>query len=252
MARKSKAITNVVMMRKALRARAEASVDRLGSGGEGVYISTKGKKFSYQDAELDDPFPGVIIEYVPENRWFGRPYDPNADEIFPPACFAVSMDSPDDLAPHKDAPAKVSATCGECPYNEFGSADNEKGKKCGNYWRVALVHADDLGGSIAIARISPSGFNQFKKYVRKLKNQYDMHPMGFVTNFTFDEASEQPIINVNLERELKDSEIGQVFGRQEEAEKMLVNHGYNIENWEPPKKGASKKKAGKKKRTRAG
>lgn len=253
MAKRGTQLQSVAAMRKEMKARA-ASEDRLGTGGDGNTISTNGKKFTFQDTELEIPFRAIIIEYAPEKRWYDSIYDKNQDIVNPPACFAVSIDSPDDLVCHDESPDPQSSECKLCAKNEFKSDPiTGKGKWCKDYWKLALVHADEPTGPIAILRVSPSGYSPFRRWVRKLKNHHGLPPSGFVSEIGFMD-DDQPIVTVTDVKEVTDKQLMATMVRREEAIAMLEDHGYPVENYEKPKatrsSKVSKKKTSKKKVTK--
>lgn len=248
---KGKAMVSAADMKKQLAKMAEDEDDRLGHGGESIYVSTQGKKFTWQDADITGQLADgvIIVEFAPENRWFDRPYDPDVEAAVP-ACFAVDLVNPDDLVPHEDAPVKQCETCLDCEKNVFGSDARGKGKACANYWRIAILAPDQLDGPILVTRVSPSGYAGFRKYVRGLKKVNKTPPLGVITSLFFDDDMAQPVVQCEFVREVTSAEYGQIIHRREEAQELLMRHGYAVENYEPPRKSGSKKKTAKKKRGR--
>lgn len=249
--RAGKAMVSAADMKKQLAALADEEEDRLGSGGESIYVSTLNKKFTWGDADITHQLADgvVIVEFAPENRWFDRPYDQDAEAAVP-ACFAVDIVDPDELVPSEDAPVPQCENCADCEKNVFGSDERGKGKACANYWRIAILAPDQLDGPILVTRVSPSGYAAFRKYVRGLKKVNKIPPLGAITSLTFNDDLQHPVIQCEFVREVTTAEYGNIIHRREEAQELLARHGYAVENYEPPKRGGSRKKTAKKKARR--
>lgn len=109
--------------------------------------TSTGSFFSLKSGVLslnDNPFPHnqmavIVLDTILENVYYGDGYDP--DTAVPPMCFAFGRDE-NTMEPHviaTDAGLNPAATCGECPNNEWGSADVGRGKACSNRRRIAMI-----------------------------------------------------------------------------------------------------------------
>jgi len=115
------------------------------STGGGQFFSTRGGILSFNDM----PIPGnrmavVIADAALENVFYEGKFDAATPK--PPTCFAFGRDEAA-MAPHETVVAAgqaQAATCGECPLNEWASAETGRGKACRNTRRLALVSAGEL------------------------------------------------------------------------------------------------------------
>lgn len=115
------------------------------SGGGGRFFSTQSGVLAYDDA----PLPGnqmcvIIAAWALENVYYDGPYDPQ--QRTPPKCFAFckNPDEKDEMAPHEEVDKheefeRQSDSCGDCPKNEWGSAERGRGKACSNRRRLACL-----------------------------------------------------------------------------------------------------------------
>lgn len=90
----------------------------------------------------------VILDGNPNvtKRYFAKAYDPSATEAVPPSCA-----SDDGKIPNAGVPLPQSTNCATCPQNVWGSKVNDNGKAtraCGDSKRLAVVLAEDIGGTI--------------------------------------------------------------------------------------------------------
>lgn len=138
-----------------------------------------GSTFSFKSGILSfggDAIPGntvnvIVLGDVHENAYYSRPYD--ADNPVSPDCFAFSEDGKN-MAPHPDSADPQSEKCATCPWNQFKSADNKKGKKCRNIRKIAVIPADQLedvgAAELAFAKISPTNVENFKTHKKRVSD----------------------------------------------------------------------------------
>ena len=211
------------------------------------------------------PIPGnqmtvVILDGVYENTFYGQKYD--SDNRISPMCFAIGR-SEKDLAPHENvvkagtAQSKMCGISGQtdcCEWNEFGSADNGKGKVCRNHRRLSILTASKLerNGTVTLIedpeyfqtvtagylRVPPTSMTSYSKMVKTLDSS--MHLPTFAVycrievtpdpkkqvNVTFTPVKPVPaeVLTVLLARFKADKEAimfaGQVMSKEErEAQK---------------------------------
>lgn len=116
----------------------------------GQWLSVKGGQLMIGDVAL----PGnqacmIVLDSVFENTYYGKRYD--QDNPMPPICYAMARPG-QELFPHiemqKDPyfepqhwDGQYVAGCQGCPMNEWGSADQGKGKACQNRRRLTVIPA---------------------------------------------------------------------------------------------------------------
>lgn len=220
--------------------------------GAATYISTQGGAFSFDGADLPDTIRVVILHSAFENSWYNNEkWDP--DNVEPPYCAAVGT-LEDDLVPHAHSVDPQCQNCEECSQNVFRTADNGKGKACGNRRRLALLSISDPDAditeavlreeSIAFMRIPSTSLRNYRDYVKKL-SVAGLPPYAAVTDITItpDKANQfeitfEPMFNLAGDDALMDA----VVARQEECATDVLTP---FEKREAPAKG---KKAVKPKR----
>ena len=137
--------------------------------GGGAFLSFKSGILAF----MGNMIPGnklnaVVLGDMHENCYYDQPYD--ADNPISPACFAFSEDGRN-MAPHADSADPQHHECATCKWNQFGSADNKKGKKCRNIRRIAIVPADqvdDPACELAFAKIPPTSVVNFSNHTKRV------------------------------------------------------------------------------------
>jgi len=235
-------------MKAMLAARMKEKEDII-EGGGGRFISTKGKRFTYQGAELEAPLNVVILGYVQDKTYYDRKW--SSEETYPPACFAVGFFKENELVPDEESPSPQADSCSQCEHNQWDDAGTPK--ECRDQWRLAVIPAeceDPAAEEIAFIRISPTGYGRFKKLVRSAKVQYGLPLLACITSIDFVDE-DYPSLEFQLVEEIEDEEFLQAtIEREDEAMAELSEHGYNVEDYEAPtvKRRASKKKVTAKKK----
>ena len=111
----------------------------------GAFFSTQAGQLSWQGMPLpDNQMAVIVVDAVFENIYYEGAFDSSA--ITPPTCFALSY-AEGDLVPHETvfaANQQQHPTCKGCQWNEYGSANQGKGKACGNKRRIAMIPAGTL------------------------------------------------------------------------------------------------------------
>lgn len=116
------------------------------TGGSPPQISIRGSRFRKIDAAgnekmLDTLSMDIVIVDANEHvskLYYDQPYDPSANEYFPPACF-----SDNGVAPSTSAEKPQSETCAMCPQNAWGSATSaltgKNTKACNDAKKLAVL-----------------------------------------------------------------------------------------------------------------
>jgi hypothetical protein len=220
---------------------------------ESSMISIKGKKFSYQGGVIGTDMPVVVLGFVRENRFYGEDWD--EDNPVPPICFSFE-DEDGAFIPHEDSFEAQCGSCDECPNDEWGSAEKGAGKACGNRIRLLVIDADigeDMDewehmrtAEVAMINAPATSINNWNKYVKDLQNKYNMPPFGVVTNLSFDEDEDFPVLLFEVEREYspKDKEdamtLTALLERRASEESALVEP-YDSSNYDPDANKKAKK-----------
>ncbi len=232
------AVVDAAAIRAQLAKDAEALGKRIQAPGGDKIKLTKKKTFKTPDGqESEGPLSVVILDFTSMNKFFDRPYKDG--EVSPPACFAIG-DEPAALVPSANSPDVQSESCAKCPNNEFGSKGN--GKACGNH-RILVVRAGvgDEGANPdapkMIIEVSPTSIKAFDAYVQMVRTQFQVPPIGVVTDIFFDPASEyqslrfgNPQPNENLDLHFQE--------RAAATERLKAEP--DVSKYEKPKKGGKK------------
>ncbi len=109
----------------------------------GNMFSTKSGELSFEGAPLpNNEMAVVIVGSILENVYYEGRYDP--ENPSGPACYAYGRNVKE-MAPHKNIKDSAQAdVCDGCPQNEWGSADQGRGKACRNIRRLAVISAGTL------------------------------------------------------------------------------------------------------------
>lgn len=137
---------------------------------EGKFISFNGgMSFAGADIE-DDELRCVIVGWAHHNAYYDPDVRYDAKNPQTPICFATGTDE-DTMEPHESSPDKQCGSCAACPFNEFESAKQGKGKACKNTIRLALIAESDLedlaSAEVVYASIPPKSLKNWLVYVTK-------------------------------------------------------------------------------------
>lgn len=209
----------------------------------GAFLSSKGKRFTFQDQALQDPLQVIIVDHALSNAFYPDGYDPNNPKS--PDCWAVAKVE-GELAPPADLDTKVSDSCTGCPNNVFGSADTGRGKACKNGRILAvLILAEDVrkitpkvieDAPLAYLRLSPTALKPFNGYLKRITGQLSKPLFSVVTALRFDEAMEQPVVLPDFVGELTDEgAIRAIMTKREELQEELLAGYPKFDREEAPK-----------------
>jgi len=186
----------------------------------------------------DDQADVVIVGYTCENTYYPLKYD--SDENNPPSCYSFGAKE-DEMRPAENAlgywdpetKAWVKPdSCQECPKNEWGSADQGKGKACQNRRRLGFISANgiDEGGDYVLAaelvqlKLPVTSGKPWKQYVHQLASE-GTHSSLVVTRVKR-LSDDDNLILVNFEKvsdlSREDKELmSAVLKRREETKEVL-------------------------------
>ena len=177
----------------------------------------------------------IVLDFVAGNFFYDRPYD--RDNPIPPACFALGQE-PKNLVPSTNSPDRQADMCSVCPLNQFGSADNGKGKACKNSRLVAVTpvpNGDEQGDlPIWVMSIPPASIKAFDAYVQTISTKHSTVPVGVLTEVSMDPGSMYAAPRFKALRKLEDEVLEVVYpARKLATERMLAEP--DVTGYEPPK-----------------
>lgn len=173
----------------------------------GNFISARGGVLSYKDANI----PGnkmnvVVLDHMLENVYYEGRYDP--ENPSPPSCFAFGRDD-NDMAPHELASDPQNDKCKTCPMNQWGSAEQGRGKACKNSRRLALITEGDLkdieNAEVAFLKLPVTSVKNWAGYVRQVADQFKRPPLGVLTEISV-------VPNAKTQFEIKFRLLGTIDG----------------------------------------
>lgn len=129
----------------------------------------------------------IVLGSAFENDFFVGKFDPNNPQ--PPKCYAIAVEE-ENLKPHEDAADPQSEACINCPHNEWGSAEEGRGKACKNIRRLALLAADDLtldgakDGEVMFLKVPVTSTKGWAHYVKSVANNLKRPPFAVVTEIS--------------------------------------------------------------------
>jgi hypothetical protein len=209
---------------------------RIQAGGGSKVRANGNRSFILPEGGEATEIEGVIVDFYSANMFYDRPFD--KDQPAAPACFAMG-EIPSTLAPPAEVPDRQADSCATCPNNQFGSADNGKGKACRNKRILAILPEDANDESeIITLEVPPGSVQKFDGYVAGLAAKHKTVPVGVVTKITLDQAQQYFSPRFDVVRPLQGEELAPFMTRREEA-RQLVSQPPDTSQYTPPapKKG---------------
>lgn len=145
---------------------------------EGKFLSFAGGRMSFAGEDIpDDEIKCIIVGWVYHNAYYDPKvrFDPKNPQA--PICYAFDEAPPEDgnMAPLDSVPDKQCDNCGECPFQQWESAKQGKGKACKNTIRLALISESDLEdieeAEVIYASIPPKSLKNFLKYAVEVRDK---------------------------------------------------------------------------------
>ena len=239
--------TNIVNYKQKLREQAEAAARQEQAAG-GTMLSVRGGILKYGDEVL----PGnqaclIILDSVKENDYYLGKFD--AENPSAPVCYAFGRGpaGEDEMAPHESMQTDLtyfkpqSDTCRTCRHNEWGSAEQGKGKACQNRRRLSMIAGgyyeakrgsrdlnlhmftdplDFKSAEIAQFKVPVMSVKNYGTYVDQLLQQYQLPAHGVFTRMFIepDERSQYKVLFEFLE-EVPESLLEVILQRHDEAQR---------------------------------
>lgn len=173
--------------------------DSLGGGiGGGVdypRISIKGARFRIIEGGTEAVLDATSLEVVIvganprlSKSFYATAWNPDA-EASAPDCFTL-----DGVSPDQESTQPQNDLCATCPQNAWGSrvtAQGTKVKACADQKRLAIVAADDAGGSIYLLQVTPAALKGLNQYQKEL-GMRGIAPEIVRTKISFDTSASFP------------------------------------------------------------
>ena len=209
----------------------------------------------------------IVLDSVFENTYYEGKFDP--DNPMPPVCYAFGrgVDGQEEMAPHESMQSDLSYfkpqhdSCKGCPKNEWGSADQGRGKACQNRRRLALIPAgyyqakrgsrdfdlqifDDpkhfQTADIVMAKLPVMSVKNWSKYVNQIATNFHRPPHGVITRISLvPDPQSQFRFEFELIEELPD-ELAQVIMDRHDAAVKQAFQGYKPPQERAPKVAGSR------------
>lgn len=230
---------------------AEQSAAMEANVGGGNFFSLRGGILALNEVALpNNQMAVIILDSVIENAFYEGKYD--ADNITPPTCFAFGRDDLT-MAPHETVVAKGQdqhRTCNGCPMNAYGTADQGRGKACGNRRRLGMIPAgtlDNAGrftmfddsdqfdtGAVAFMKLPPTSLKGYAGFVKQVAGALKRPPFGIFTRVRVmpDPKSQFKVVFEPL-APVPNNLMATMFKRHEEV-KATIEVPYNLEVEEKP------------------
>ena len=225
-----------------LRKDAAAESERTPSGSGNRITLKRNGQFSFQGADMGDSIDVVIVDHVVAKQYFDSDYD--EDNPVPPACFALKPSSKN-IAPHDDAPDPQAEVCEDCWANEWASGRG-RGKACKDKNRLALLHAEDLEGDLALLEVPVTSGSAFNQYIKGLTAAADLPCYAVMTRMTMDDHADYQMLTFELLGEVPEEDLAGPFNMRKAARDMIMEPYDTTGREEDNGKKATKKKAKKK------
>lgn len=226
----------------ALAQKAKGLEDSVGGGN---FISTKGGRLTYQGAEIPGNSMNVIIvDHILENHMYEGRFDPDTPQS--PICFAFGEDE-DDMVPHEASADPKCESCKDCPFNEWGSADQGKGKACKNIRRLAVIPEDGMedieSAELAMIKVPVTSVKGWAGYVRQIADTLGRPPLGVVTEISLvPDSKTQFKMQFSLVEKIEDGDVlkALIDKRSKAASDLRTPYAPTPEEEAPPARGRGK------------
>lgn len=215
--------TDVQAQLKARQQRLAAKLEGLSEGGEPNAIKAQGQHFILPDGETKIPMPlkVVVLGFAYFNAYYKTKYVQGQASF--PDCFAVGDHIPS-MQPSQNSPDAQHENCLTCPHNQFGSAENGRGKACGNRMNLA-VQLPEFGGAegpIYRISVSPTALTGWKQLVDKLSSR-GVDPIQLVIEIGRDPNVDYMKYTFSAVSKVDPDELGAYLNNADEAERMIMS-----------------------------
>ena len=187
----------------------------------------------------------IVIASTHANLYYTGKYDP--DNLASPVCYAYGDDE-GSMVPHPASSQPQHTDCKTCPHNQFGSAENGKGKRCKNQRVLGLLPADTKPEDVptaemAVLKLPVTSQKNWAQYVQKIATLYARPPLGVITTITTQPDAKSQFKVVFQQGELVGTALlGGLIAKMESATQALhKEYEVNADAPAAPAVGKSKK-----------
>lgn len=231
----------------------------------GAFLSTQGGVLKFGDEVM----PGnqvcvIVIDCINENTFYEGKFDPQ--EKAPPICYAFGRGVDEEMAPHESMQVDLTyfepqaETCGVCPLNEWGSADQGRGKACQNRRRLSLLPAgfytpkrgsrdfdlelfDDpahfRSADLATIKLPVTSVKEWAKFVHEIATNFRRPPHGVIIRLYLEaDAGSQYKVKFEVVEEVSNDIALVVMDRHAKAQEV------KIQGYQPPQEKVAPEKTG--------
>ena len=186
--KKTKGTTALTTWESELAKHAEeaSAVEQTPSGNfisfKGGMLTVAGQPVKGNEADV------IVLDFVYENKKYNGKYD--ADNPQPPSCYAFAR-TEEELKPHEKCGDPQNEQCAGCKHNEWGSAEQGRGKACKNTRRLALISTNGIDSpqgvkdaDVFFAEIPVTSVKGWSGYVKAVAATLKRPPFGVVTKLS--------------------------------------------------------------------
>lgn len=253
---KSKAMVSMKEMEAQLALDAQAEADKVQTF-EGMKVSVKGKRFTFQGQDFGDSMNVIILDNAYERCFYEGAFDEENPSI--PVCFSIADSEEGNTTPHPDSVKPQAEACSECDHDVWGSAETGKGKACSAPVRMLVLdehwrdyNPDNMGAIATPMLIAPtSSLGNWRAYLLSLSKVLKRPAFAVVTKLEFDHSVAFPKLTFTLVEAIDDPQVIQAIRGLRDDTYALLRRPYDASNFaqSSPKKKTGKGKAAYKKKT---
>lgn len=141
-----------------------------------VPIAHSAGLFEFPDGSQENSIEGIVIAYSTPNAWWENEEDER------PACSSL-----DGVRPDAGIESPVNTDCSSCEYNQFGSGENGKGKKCSNKVRIfLLIDGKEIPYMISLSAMSIKPWAEYITFLKDEKSRF----FGVITKISLERREE--------------------------------------------------------------
>ena len=178
---------------------ADAVVAGIG-GQQNPRISIRASRFRIVDGGSEETLDTLAIQVVVvganptiSKEYYAGKWDPENTEA--PDCY-----SNNGVVPDMSVAVPQAALCAQCPQNVWGSKISDQGKEikaCADKKRLAIVSADDVGGTVYELAVTPAALKNLGEYADKLRRR-NIPLEGAITKLSFDDKASYPLLTFDF------------------------------------------------------
>lgn len=220
--------TKVANFDEMMKAKAAMYKKTVAAVSLGQFISFKSGVLSVDKSPIkDNRLDIVILDFVLCNTYYPGKFDANNSK--PPACYAFAREA-EGMAPHEQVKNPQHGKCDGCEFNEFGSANEGRGKACKNSIRAACVAADGLTAKnvsqaeLRYIQVPVTSVPGFAGFVRQCGEVLHKAPFMVICEMAVvPDVKTQIKVTFNPKESIKDKALLEgLYRRSEAVEKQIM------------------------------